>query len=765
MGGKKQTLGYKYFMSLHMGIGRGPLNEIAEIRVGDVTALDEPICIAEGGQAVLINKPDLFGGEQKEGGIQGPMYVYNGARDQELQPEMQVNIFRLPSIAASLGGDVPSFRGVVSCWFDGLVAALNPYPKEWSFRVRRTTAGWYDDKCWYPIKATITLKGPDDKIIRAMNGAHILYEVNTNPEWGRGMPPEVIDESSYMAAANTLCNERFGLCIPWFRQESIREFIPIIIDHIGAIQYVSRVTGKLTLRLIRNDYDPDDIPHFTPDTGLLSVSDDDASGDSTSYNEIIITGFDPVRKEQISRRVQNLASIQANGEIISTTTDYKGLPTADLVARIAQRELAAQLPLRRLTVVLDRRGWRVEPGSVFKVSDPDRNISNLVLRAGQAQDGTLTDGRITVKAVQDVFSMPDTAFVTTEPPIWQKPSYDPVPSPETRLIEVNWRDFYRKSTAAERDAANATDGLSYIGTVAKDPPGVQTQGYDLYTRSGATAYAYQTTGGFTGWLTLNAAIGPLDPTLTVLENNRVNFMTEFVPGMVLLIGDEQISFETFDPDTGIATIKRGVADTIPAAHAANSTLWLVDDEIVSDGVEYQDGEEVDAKVLTRTSTGLLDIDDAVEQSIEVDQRIRRPYPPGDVQQDGVSIYLVRDATPEPTITWAHRDRLVQADAVVGHGEASVGPEAGTQYVLRVFGEDNSLLRTETISGVTWIYTSALQTADGAGNRVRVELESVRDGLSSHQHYDFIVTMSGSYRCEEEGDDRITETGDRRSVED
>ena len=37
-GSKKQTVGYRYYMSLLMGIGRGPVDEIVQIRAGDVNA-------------------------------------------------------------------------------------------------------------------------------------------------------------------------------------------------------------------------------------------------------------------------------------------------------------------------------------------------------------------------------------------------------------------------------------------------------------------------------------------------------------------------------------------------------------------------------------------------------------------------------------------------------------------------------------------------------------------------------------------------------
>lgn len=765
MGGKKQTVGYKYYFTLQMGLGRGPINEIAEIRVGDVTALDVPICLAESGQLVYIDKPNLFGGDKKEGGIQGPMYVYNGARDQELiegpvvsddgTPDEKNAVFQalamkgkslvLPDIRSMLGGDVPNFRGVVTCWFDGLVAAMNPYPKEWSFRIRRTTAGWWNSNPWYPAKATINLYSEAGKLIRAMNGAHILYEVNTNPEWGRGMPAELIDENSYIRAANQLCEEGFGLCLPWFRQETIKEFIPVVIDHIGAAQYVDRETGKMTLRLIRGDYDVDDLPLFTPDTGLIDIIDDDASGDDTTYNEIVVNGYDPTTKEAISQRVQNLGSIQSNEEIISNTIEYKGLPTRELVGRVAIRELKVQTPLRKMTVRLDRRGWRIAPGMPFRISFPSRNIQNMIVRAGEVTDGNLEDGEIQVKVVQDIFGMPATSYVTPTPPVWTPPSFDAVPSPESRLLEINYRSFYRVSDESERNTVQ--EGTSYVAEVAKAPSGVQTQGYDLITRTGE-GYNLDNAinGGFTAWLNLAADIGPLDDTLEIGEENQAYFALEFRIGMVVQIDEEQIAVVSTSSEDGSFTLKRGVADTIPAPHSAGATIWLIDDEMVSDGIEYQDGETIYAKALTRTTTDVLEQELAPEDEVTVNQRVYRPYPPGDVKQGGNTVYATRSHEIEPVLTWTHRDRLVQADQAIGHLEGSVGPEPGTTYTVRVYDQiGDTLLNTyDGIDATTWTYTTAMQAADGAPMAVWMELESNRDGLSSHFFYRFYVVIVGGW---------------------
>ncbi len=740
-----QTIGFKYLMSLHMGLGRGPWNEIVDIRVGNLSAWKDfgnaPICIKDSGQCIYINAPELFGGDQKEGGIVGPAYVFNGMRTQTLDMAVCPG---LPSIESILGGDVPAFRGVISIWFDGEVCSMNPYPKEWSFRGRRSTAGWFNDEPWYPEKATIVMDGTNDEKVYGMNPSHMLVEVNTNPEWGRGMPMELLDENSYIYAANTLCAEGFGLCIPWFRREALKDFIPVIINHVGGAQYIDRETGKLTFRLIRNDYNPDDLPIFGPGSGLLRIEEDDSSSEETAFNEITITGFNPVTKEDINLSAHNLASQQSVEEIISNALEYRGLATHDLVARVAARELEAQSTgQRRFTCYFDRRAWRIKPAMPFKITWPDKGILEMIVRGGEITD----DGNeLQIKVIQDIFGMPLTTYITPSVPIWTPPNRTPAPVSDAEMFEANYRDYYLRSSESQRDALDEGDSL--IGVVAAPPVGVATSSFDLATHGPGELYAVRGNGTYTSRTTLVYDIAPLDTSIFFDLDTLPGFLTYYEPGMVAMIGEEQIGITTLDDETGEAVVERGVADTIPRAHNIGDAVWLVDEEISSDFREYMSGELVNAKPLTRTSSQVLPLADATELSVTVDQRVIRPYPPGNVKVDGDSIYALAGLYPEPLLSWAHRDRITQQDQVIGHTEGSVGPEPGVYYRIEVFDFDGyASLRVENVTGTVWTYTYEMQYDDGNPERVIVEMVSVRpsadpsDEIESYFAYRFVVNLA------------------------
>lgn len=146
MGGssKKQTVGHKYFMALHFAICYGPVDKIRRILVGDRVAASVDVATSS---QISITEPKLFGGDKREGGIEGVAEVMMGETTQTL-PTLVSGLLPSPS---------PSFRGILSVFYDGLIAANNPYVKPWAFLVERITAGWHGGVAWNAAAASIPI--------------------------------------------------------------------------------------------------------------------------------------------------------------------------------------------------------------------------------------------------------------------------------------------------------------------------------------------------------------------------------------------------------------------------------------------------------------------------------------------------------------------------------------------------------------------------------------------------------------------------------
>jgi hypothetical protein len=579
------TVGFRYLFGIHMGLSRGPVDEIVEIKVGEKVAWRGS---ATTNQEIAIDAYNLFGGEEGEGGVQGTLTVMMGGPTQTA-PAALATVLKTP---------MPGFRRMCTVFFDGIVTMMNPYPKPWSFRQRRALAGWDGDP-WYPEKAVISLLRPvseaetaastetanlqltsggqfvnnagvytltfphegtllsvqdvtaygdwqgeswyslsliegthytrvgnvltliepidyflpqygiglnasfgitytatvvtsspstglgglGDAIIKAMNPAHIIYECYTNREWGRGLPREMFDDTFWRAAADRLFSEQFGLCLRWNRKDTIDTFIQNVLDHISGVIYPDRKTGKLRLSLIRDGYRQSELPLFDPDTGLLEISENTVGSSSPMINEVKITYRDPLTNQDRTQRASNIASVQAAGGVInSTSIEFTGLPLASLASRVAKRELRLRSQsLRRFTLSLDRRGFNLVPGGLLRIQDLARGIPDMVLRIGSIDYGSHNNGRIRIIGVQDVFGMPAKGYTTIGPPTWTPPNSRPCIA-DHEVFELPYRSLYRALSSVEFNALDADS--AYLGVVCQEGNALNA-GYDIAVRSGA----------------------------------------------------------------------------------------------------------------------------------------------------------------------------------------------------------------------------------------------------------------------------------------
>jgi hypothetical protein len=144
-GGKKQTVGYKYNLGMHMGIAHGPLDAVLNIEVDRRVAWEESTT----GGTIEINAPDLFGGDGREGGVSGTVDIEMGYPDQTRNAYLQTQ----------LGDDIPAFRGVACAVLNQVYMGNNPYLKPWSFKVARIELTSYGVDQWNLSTAKIGRPG------------------------------------------------------------------------------------------------------------------------------------------------------------------------------------------------------------------------------------------------------------------------------------------------------------------------------------------------------------------------------------------------------------------------------------------------------------------------------------------------------------------------------------------------------------------------------------------------------------------------------
>lgn len=704
MGGKSSaiTIGYRHYMTLFMCEARR-CDYLAGVRIGDETAFEGEFT----GTELAINKPQLFGGDEKEGGVVGTLRVRRGEATQMPDALLQ----------SLVPGPWPAQRGLTTTVFDGQVGAMSPYIKLWKKRWGAFTEGW-TTPVWQPDLC---------RIGRGKNAMHILYQCFTDTVMGMGFDPTLIDEDDWLAAAQTLYDEEFGLCLPFRRSEGgMGSYIQNVCDHIGGAWSLDMRTGKIRFRLFRPDYVVDALPVLDA-SNIKRMEKFDTPALEGSVNEMTIVGHDIIADKDISATFHNAASIQAQGRVVSDKRQFPGLWNRDLVERVAAREgLIVSSMLSRMTAVVNGEDfWNTRRGDVFALSWPKKKWLKVPVRVLDVDKGERTNREVRLMLVQDFSGMAAASYLSSGTTTWTAPDDAPKALPAQAAYEATYRDLVAGMSAADLAQVAAESG--YLVAVGARPTGV-TYGYDLRTRVGSAAFDDVAAGDYSPTGLLGAAIGPGDTSVTLTAHSGLD---DVQVGAEWICGTEHGRVTSIDAGTGAVGIARGCVDTVPAVeHALGDRMWFVDSFRSADPTEYLDSETVDAKLLCRARQGTLDESLAPTVSVVMDQRQFRPYPPADLQINGER-YPVNVAG-EVTVSWVHRDRLLQADQLIDTLQAGIGPEAGTTYRVR-FYDGATLKRTATTSGTSYTYLTADETLDGGPfNPLRVVVDSERDGISSRQ---------------------------------
>jgi len=554
-----------------------------------------------------------------------------------------------------------------------------------------------------------------------MNPAHVLYYARTNSDIGRESTANMND-ASYRAAAETLYDERFGICTSFDpSQESLEEFEKRICKVIGGSVSRSIVDGQWYLDLARSDYVLEDLPILTDDD-ILDFSELSSTLDG-GINSLSVTYFDPDLKEEITTPpAQALALIDSFGTI-HQTTEYLEIPDAQLAARVAERDLRATVtPTRVFDLVTTRKPYAWRPGQYFRLQGPKRGIADMVCIVGEKQTGTLKSGAIKLKASQDIYSLQSTAYVEIESGVDTRPSQIPVPITLQRAFEAPYIEIVQALSRA--DLAVLPDDAGYLLTVAKDP--ATSRDYTVRVAPDGVTYAETARGDWCPTAMIVEAAEYLDEAFTFTGGSRLD---EVVLGQAALWDEEIVRVDALDMVAGAVTVARGCADTVPQLHAAGSRIWFYDDSAAVDVTEYTADEMIIVKLLTNTGSQRLADSAASAMSVDFDSRQARPYPPAYVQLDGAPYPAQLELAGDLTVTAYHRNRLAQADQLFDQSIASIGPEPGTTYVVRNVDADTET-ETYLASGITdWPHTVP---AASLAARNRLEVYSVRDGLESWQ---------------------------------
>lgn len=580
-----------------------------------------------------------------------------------------------------------------------------------------------------------------------MNPAHIIRECLTDPDWGMGYPESDIDDSSFRDAALALYNEELGLSLEWQRKKKIEDFINDVKEHIDAALYPSRTTGKLVLKLIRDDYNETGLT-VLDENSVVAVSDYKKSVFGELVNTVVVNyeNCDTAKPDSVAAR--DVALIQQQGAVIEAEVQYPGVRWHDLAARLAERDLRAlSTPLVSCSLIAKREAANINPGDAFILDWPDYDIDMLVMRCNEISYGTGKTNAVKIKCTQDVFSTPsvgvvaeDTSAATGLDSTAQNATPQAAMEVPYYLLARELGDRYLADILADNPV------VGFAMAVGGRPTSAHITA-DLYLDDGG-GYDLESVLDFCPWGALAAEQASYDAgsayelppasSFIVLDGDNVKDLTAVTVPALALMGDEWVRVASLEQNSAgdwECVVGRGCLDTTPQPHTADSSgqyLYFCGDLFGSSTKEFVSGEEISAKIKTHTLTGALALADADVLPVMFHHRAIRPYPPGDLRLNGESypVDVVADSGDDVLVSWAHRDRTLQTgDTIYDHSFGDIGPETNTTYTVRLYDHSDTLVSEQT--GLTG-NSASVDLAALIDASARIDVVAVRDGYESWQ---------------------------------
>lgn len=719
---KKVIIGYTYYVGLQLilSLGRCTLHKI----ICDKDVLWQGTATADG-TTMNINLPNLFGGKEKGGGFIGTLRYYTGSITQGINAYLE----------AKNPGMTPAYRGFAYIVLEKCNIGEANQLRTMQFEMSQYTNG-------------LGLAGGIERIGDDMNPMELLYQAFTLDWGGLDVDIDLLDLDSLHACAQTLFNESNGMSLCISQPNGGKELANEVLRQVDGLMYQDPLTGKMVMKLIRNDYNIDDLPIFD-ESNIIMIRSFTSKLWEDTINQVRVKYTNREKNyETGTGMVQDMANINAQGRVRSITQSYPGIMLGTLGVEVATRDLTqGSVPLMSASIEMNRQGAALRPGDPFLWAWDAYGLERVVMRVKNFDLGALNDNRIAVECNQDDFAVDLTVFA---PPSGEGsgvivPS-DPAVASPARLVREG--AYFFASSAGIALNPNQT-----VVVVSAVPPAGSEQ-FDIYiSNDGGANYnaseqgvVYTPNGTLTG--SIAAATGlttGIIPTVTIASNSdEIESVTaaQIAQGAGLFyIGSELMAHESVtdhgDGTFTLINVRRALLDTVPVAHSIGDRVWFIEgDNVVDDPQGANDTIRV--KVTPSTFKDQLDVADAPHDTLGLLARAQRPLRPGNVKfNGGVAFTPPADPAGSQTITWANRNRL--STKILSIVDATSENEPGQQTVVRFRQNGGSWTTFLLDPGVT---TITIPTTASVGQVVDYEIYSTCNGRDSYSKWTFSATVGG-----------------------
>lgn len=553
-----------------------------------------------------------------------------------------------------------------------------------------------------------------------------------------------IDEDNFKLAADRIYEE--GLGISYAIQEAkCIDVLNDICSHIEGAVRINRQTGKYQIVLFRDDWFDLDIAQSFDEKSIKTFEAEITNADGP-VNVLNINYYDRANIKNSSFNLADVGSIHTIGGEISQTVDFPyfmNRRNAEMVGNWKLKQLSSGVWKGTFTTgKYDAR--KINRYDVIKISFAKRGIISLPVRVMNIKLGNGRDNTVSIDFVEVIpYSGQSFTSIIVDPPVENALSPQPT---QPIVFEMPYFEAVQQFGQSQVDLELSNNPeLGYLAAAAPKPQNNSLNAL-LYT-DGATGiytdFERVASLSYCQALYLDQPIDYLDISFAVKDidfveqRNTPKFVNAEVDTIIQL-NNELLAFVSYDIETKIITVKRGVLDTMPHKHTGGSLVFL-GESIAFDSTQYVQSEVVQAQVLTTTPSSVEQLNIANVVSLEMNARAIRPYPPANVRING-EYWPQDEINADLTIEWVDRNRVQQTGGgILGFTDAGVTIESDVKYNIELYDTDTDTL-VESIENVN---SPAVVLKSKMAVNNRLELYAKRNGYDSFQRFIFNFIKSAT----------------------
>lgn len=576
-----------------------------------------------------------------------------------------------------------------------------------------------------------SIEAPDINVI------HKIREILTD-DTAIGKPESDVNDVNFMKAADRIWDE--GLGISWaIDEKSCIEAIEELCYHIEAGIRVNRQTGLYEIVLFRDDWFEESEIHDIAENKIKDLSLEVMNSDDI-VNQLNVTYYDRERIKNSTFSVYENGSILTMGHANAESVEFPyfmNMRNAEIVANWKLKQFSTPTWSGSFTT-----GWREARKwnryDLIRLPWSKKWNGTILVRIMKINLGNGTDNTVTIDFEEVIpYSGEMNTSIVVDTPVDAGPQ-PPQPSINAVFEAPYYLTVLRAGqTNADLELSNNPD-IGYVAAIAAKPQNNSLNAL-LFTDGGVGEFDQVSRLDYCDILQLDQPITETTSSFVVTGS-----LTQTAnSNNLILLNDEWMGFVSFNDETKVLTVKRGVLDSgMPKKHTSGSIFIIDLPDVAFDSTQYAQGEIVEAQVLTTTPSGIQELSES-SQSVDIQSRAIRPYPPANVKINNTFMPFYIDG--DLQITWSNRNRLQQTGGeILGYFEGSVALEPNTQTLLTVteLDIDDVVLATHSVN-VTGTNTFTLLEANmQAGvDSIQIVLKTVRDEYECLNIFNHTVMIS------------------------